>query len=96
MKGVSISKVAVGGIHGPEICPEGRCAHSTRDARISIMHSVNHREAPEVLAHSSDGASVPELGEAMSGHEPRKLKVQQLRRLIAHCCRSPQAPPWKP
>ena len=82
----------MGGSKFPEIFPEGRCAHSTRDARISIMHIVNQREAPEVLAHSSDCASVPELGEATSGHEPRNLKVQQLRRLIARCCRSPQAP----
>ena len=50
------------------------------------LHSVNQREAPEVLAHSSNGSSVPELGEATSGDEPRKLKVQQLRRLFAHCC----------
>ena len=63
--GMSTSRLALGGLHGPGICPGARCARRTRDARVSIMHNVNQREAPEVLAHSSDGASVPELGEGL-------------------------------
>ena len=55
-------------------------------SRVSSMHSVQQRETPEVLAHSSDGPSVPGPERTTSGHAPRRLKVQQLHRLLARRC----------
>ena len=55
---------------------------------MSSMHSVKQRENKEALALSSSGTNVPELATAMSGHVPLRIKLQQLRRLIDHHCRS--------
>ena len=52
------------------------------------MHSVNQRENKKAPALIGSGTSVPELNTATSGHVPLRLKLQQLRRLIAHCFHS--------
>ena len=52
------------------------------------MHSVKPREHKEALALSSDELSVNELEPVSSDHVPRRIKLQQLRRLIAYHRRS--------